>query len=250
MTIEIKGDCYVVGDIHGDAQVLVDVLSSNEITNCALILLGDIGIWRYRDYKHYRVLDEYGSKNNVTIYAFRGNHDNPAFFRHPNGRSPIVDRFWGKFTHFKLIPDLSIIDINGAKGIVIGGGLSIDRSIRRSFQYAFRNNGGVYKRNDWWNDEGLPITDGIEKKVDFILSHVGPRPTKTAPLNENNCQFFKIDYDLEDAINRENAHLDKIHKQFNPKKWWFGHFHINDAFDYGQTRCYAVDILNLSPVRI
>lgn len=250
MRLEIKGDCYGVGDIHGDARVLVDVLSSYEISNCTLILLGDIGIWRYRDYKHYRILDEYGAKNNVVIYAFRGNHDNPAFFKHPDRRSPVVDRFWDKFTHFKLIPDLSIVDINGAKGIVIGGGLSIDRSIRRSYQYLFRNDGGVYKNNDWWKDEGLPTTDEVEEKVDFILSHVGPRPTKCAPLSDDNCQFFKIDYDLADAINRENEHLDKIHKQFNPKKWWFGHFHINDAFDYEQTRCYAVDILNFAPIQI
>lgn len=250
MTIQINNDCYVVGDIHGDARTLVDVLSSYNITDCTLILLGDVGIWRYRDYKHYRCLDEYGVNNNVIIYAFRGNHDNPIFFSAHEGRSSIVERFWNKFTNFKVIPDLSVIEINGSRGIVIGGGLSIDRCLRRSFQPLFRNNGGVYKNNDWWKDENIADTAGINEKFDFILSHVGPRPTKVGPLNENNCQFFKLDYDLKDAIEAENKRLEEIHAQFQPKKWWFGHFHINDAFDFEQTRCYAVDILHLSPVQI
>ena len=29
-----------------------------DIKDCTLILLGDIGIWRYRDYKHYISLDK------------------------------------------------------------------------------------------------------------------------------------------------------------------------------------------------
>ena len=71
MKVQIKGDCYVVGDIHGETSVFTDVLSSYNITNCTIILLGDIGIWRYRDHKSYKKIDDYGREHNVVIYAFR-----------------------------------------------------------------------------------------------------------------------------------------------------------------------------------
>jgi hypothetical protein len=248
MKVQIKGDCYVVGDIHGETSVFTDVLSCYNINNCTLILLGDIGIWRYRDHKSYKKIDDYGKEHNVMIYAFRGNHDNPAFFRNFDERSPIVTRFWDKFTHFKVLPDLTRLEIDGKTGIVIGGGVSIDRCCRRSFQ---RNEtyGGVYKSNDWWKDETVPETSAINEKFDFILSHTGPRPTKVGPLNESNCQFFKFDHDLKNQITTENQRLCEIHEQFQPTKWWFGHYHINDTFDFLQTRCYAVDILTLSPLQ-
>lgn len=155
MKVNITNDCYAVGDIHGQTSLLTDVLSYYDIKNCTLILLGDIGIWRYRDYKAYRPLDEFAAERNIMIYAFRGNHDNPAFFSDSPTKSTLVTRFWNKFTNFKVLPDLSILDINGHTGIVIGGGVSIDRTIRRSFQSLHRNNGNLYKNNDWWANEIL-----------------------------------------------------------------------------------------------
>ena len=99
-------------------------------------------------------------------------------------------------------------------------------------------------------DENIPETIGIDEKFDFILSHTGPCPSKLYPINKSNCEFFKFDYDLENQINTENRRLCEIHKQFQPSKWWFGHYHINDTFDFFQTRCYAVDILTLSPLQL
>ena len=247
MKINITGDCYVVGDIHGDAPVLADVLSIYDIKNCTLILLGDIGIWRYRDYKRYMILDEAAKERNIIIYALRGNHDNPAFFSLDDS-SPILKRFWDKFTNFKPLPDFTILNVNNNNGIAIGGGLSIDRCLRRSY---IRKRGRIakfYSNDDWWVGEAIKDASDITEKVDFILSHVGPRPTKVGPLNENTCSFFKLDPDLGEAIKKEECQIDKLYEQFHPKKWWFGHFHINDAFDYKDSRCYAVDILNLSPL--
>lgn len=249
MTINIIGDCYVVGDIHGEASVLTDVLSSYDIKDCTLILLGDVGIWKYRDYKRYLVLDKYAAERNIIIYAFRGNHDNPIYFSLNDDSSVVLKRFWGKFTNFKPLPDFSILNINGNKGIVLGGGVSIDRVYRKSFHKNRFTKGKIYNNDDWWSDEMLPKINGIDKKIDFILTHTGPRPSLVAPLTASNCSFFKYDIELEDAIQEENKRLDEIHKAFQPKKWWFGHYHINDVFDYEQTRCYAVDILNISPVR-
>ena len=163
MFIEITGDTYGVGDIHGDTAVLQLLIKCHELNNCTLILLGDIGIWRYRDYKHYMALDALAAERNITIYAFRGNHDNPAFFNIDDKSSPIASRFWNKFTNFKYIPDLSVVTINGKRGIVIGGGLSIDRCFRHTFQSSYRSYSNLYKKNDWWVNEGLPNTNHINE---------------------------------------------------------------------------------------
>lgn len=250
MTINITGDVYGVGDIHGDTEILQFLIRDTDIKDSTLILLGDIGIWRYRDYKHYLKLDTLCKERNITCYAFRGNHDNPAFFYRVEDQSPIAKRFWNKFTNFKVLPDLTRININGATGIVLGGACSIDRCVRRTFLSDYRRYGNLYKLNDWWEGEILPPINGIDENFDFILSHTGPRPPKCAPLSEDNCSFFKYDYTLKDYINKENCYLEEIHAQFKPKKWWFGHFHINETFDFENTRCIVVDINYLTPIRM
>ena len=250
MKLEINGNTYVVGDIHGNTTGIQNIIAEYDLSNCNLILLGDIGIWQYKDYKHYINFDLFCNARNINSYVFRENHDNPIFFLRPAEQGTIVKRFWNKFTNFKLIPDLTRVSFNGYTGIVIGGGLSIDRCCRRSFQSPYRINGGPYKKNDWWPDEVLPSTKGIDEKIDFILSHTGPRPYKIGPLNKNNCSFFRLDATLQDAINEESKRIEEIQKQFKPAKWWFGHYHINDNFDYFETRCIAVDINFLSPLYI
>lgn len=250
MKINITGDVYGVGDIHGDTSILCVIIDSYDIKDCTLILLGDIGIWRYRDYKHYINFDNACRERNIICYAFRGNHDNPAFFVKSEDQAQLAKRFWEKFTNFKVIPDLTNIIINGASGIVIGGGASIDRCIRRSFQDPYRRNSNLYKQNDWWVDEVLPDTRHINETFDFILSHTGPRPLKVAPISESNCSFFRVDDGLKDYIAQENKRLEEIYHQFKPKKWWFGHFHINDSFEFFDAKCTAVDINYLSPIHI
>ena len=246
--VQINNTTYVVGDIHGDISLLSLIIENYDISNVSLILLGDIGIWRYRDYKRYISLDKVCAKRNIDVYAFRGNHDNPLFFLKREDQSPIARRFWDKFTNFKLLPDLTKIIINGATGIVIGGGTSIDRCCRRTWQSSHRYYNNLYKLNDWWENEIVPNTDNINDKVDFILSHTGPRSPKIAPLTKDICNFFKLDKELEADIMIENQRIEELQKQFKPKKWWFGHYHINDSFDFLETRCIVVDIATLSPL--
>lgn len=250
MKLELTGDVYGVGDIHGETRILEYFLDFYNLRNCTLILLGDIGIFRYRDYKHYLQFDKFCKEREIIAYAFRGNHDNPAFFLSPEEQSPIARRFWEKFTNFKVLPDLTRVVINGNNGIVIGGGVSIDRCCRKTWLSSYRQYGNLYKSNDWWEGETVPNTDGIEEKFDFILSHTGPRPVKIPPLSDNNCSFFKQDTCLKDDINAENKRLEEIQHQFKPTRWWFGHFHINDDFEYFDTRCTAVDINFLTPLQL
>ena len=250
MKIELTGDVYGVGDIHGETRVLELLLEHYELRNCTLILLGDIGIFRYRDYKHYLQFDKFCNERGIIVYAFRGNHDNPAFFLPIEEQNSIARRFWEKFTNFKVLPDLTRVDMNGSKGIVIGGGVSIDRCCRKTWLSSYRQYGNLYKSNDWWENETLPETADINENFDFVLSHTGPRPVKVAPLSSDNCSFFRVDPCLKQDIENESKRLEEIQNQFKPSRWWFGHFHINDDFEYFDTRCTAVDINYLTPLQL
>jgi hypothetical protein len=209
-----------------------------------------VGIWRYRDYKRYICLDKEAAERNIIVYAFRGNHDNPAFFTLNDDSSPILKRFWNKFTNFKVLPDFTILNVNGNKGIILGGAVSIDRPFRKSFVKGKRSSAKFYCNDDWWFGENLPDTNHIDEEVDFVLTHTGPRPPKIRPLNEDNCSFFILDPTLGDAVAKEEKRIDEIYEQFHPKKWWFGHFHINESFEYKCSKCCTVDILNLSPLQM
>lgn len=246
--IKIEGDVYGMGDIHGDIPTFMYVINHYDIKDCTIILLGDIGIFRYRDYKRYIPMDQLCKERNITVYAIRGNHDNPGFYRHKEKSSSIAIRFWDKFTNFKPLIDCTEVEIGDKVGIAIGGATSIDRIVRKGY-HRMEPPRSLYVLNDWWADEVLPNTDEINKKYDFILSHCGPRPSMIATLRPERCSFMRMDDSLESDINRENDQLIKIRDQFEPKKWWFGHFHINERFELLDTICYATDICTLTPIQ-
>lgn len=245
--IKIEGDVYAMGDIHGDVHTFISVIKHYDIKNCSIILLGDVGIFRYRDYKRYIQMDKVCQERNIIVYAIRGNHDNPGFYQDLQKSSPIAIRFWNKFTNFKQVVDFTEFEINSHIGIAIGGATSIDRILRKGYRMFSSSN--LYAACDWWKHEVLPNTDGIDKQYDFILSHCGPRPTLTPMLRPERCTFMQIDDALEADLIKENEQLEKMCAQLKPKKWWFGHFHINERFDFLETTCYATDICNLSPIQ-
>ena len=247
MNLKLQNDTYLVGDIHGDTSVVEYLLQSHNLENLTLILLGDIGIFKYRDYKHYIKFDQHCKERNIMVYALRGNHDNPGFFKDFKNSNKIVKRFWDKFTNFKPLPDFSVIEFNDFKGLVLGGGTSIDRIIRRSYN-SDKNNKSLYASNDWWINESIPDIGNMDEKYDFILSHVGPCSPKLSPLTRDNCNFFNYDPHLSIDLEKENKLIEKIQRQLQPTRWWYGHYHINDNFDFKNTNCRVVDINYLTPL--
>lgn len=241
--MELKGDIFCIGDIHRDIAKTVEVIIKYDVKNATIIALGDFGIFRYRDYKEYLPLDLVLQKRNIMLYTIRGNHDNPMFFN--DSRNKIIIKFWNKFKNIKFLSDFTKFNINNKRCIAIGGAVSIDRCVRRSWVLP-KTNSNPYINNDWWYNEVIPNMSNIQNEnIDILFTHVGYRPPNIAPLTKDNCSFFKFDSLLKFDLDEEAKQLEKIIEKFNPKQWFFGHFHTSSKFLCGDCDCRALDICEL-----
>ena len=97
---------YYLGDIHGNFSLIGQYIDRFSIKDAHIIQVGDFGVGFKDTLKEKRMLDMYHAKlvkNNVTVWAFRGNHDyKPHFDNDPFG-----------FTNIKLIPDYTVLELCG-----------------------------------------------------------------------------------------------------------------------------------------
>lgn len=251
MHIDFSHPVILCGDIHGSPGNILEKIESIDIRDVDIIILGDIGIWRYRDYRgKFALFDKALAERNINCYVMRGNHDNPIFFRQP-GTHKEVDRFWSKFNNFKLLPDFTTMTYNDKTGIAIGGGLSVDRSVRSSFykhrkpQFKFS-----YRNDDWWPDEILQLPpDLAENHYDFILSHNGPCPpclTHQSPI----IAGYKLrDKNLINDLNAEQQKYEALADLYTPDKWFMGHYHLSYMFQYKNIECRVLNEFELKEFR-
>lgn len=241
MKIHIENKLYACGDIHGDTNELTWEIIKRDLKDCTIILLGDVGIFRYRDYKHYKYLDLACAERNITVYALRGNHDNPGFFN--DLTNPIIKRFWEKFTNFKPLRDFDIINYKGYCILTLPGSISRDRCTRKSWHSTNINVYDYYRGGDWWAKEVIPPIPGTLPEFDIILSHNGPiscRGIITIPDS-----FKAQDEHIESDIAEEQKYLHSIHSKYKPKAWWFGHYHHEYTYKLDNTQFRILAISEL-----
>lgn len=225
--ISIKKPLFLVGDIHGNARNIIKTIERVGLKDISMIFLGDIGIFKFYDRFEYKELDGFFSERKIDGYFFRGNHDNPIFFRNCKRGND----FFSLFKNIKPIRDLEEIEYNGEIGIVIPGGISIDR---------------VWRKLDvsYWYDENMPDVSLVpDKKYDFVLAHTGMPPQSHYKLDSSLLSsFLQKDATLESELLEERSNIDKIIEKISPKKWICGHFHINNVFPYKGTEFIILDI--------
>jgi hypothetical protein len=214
---------YFCGDIHGEFESIVYKL--NNLTDTALIVCGDIGMGFNKD-EYYLLLFKklnlkLSEKNNYLI-MFRGNHDNPDFF---NGT-------FKKYTHLHLIPDYTVVEINGLANVLcIGGATSIDRSYR--IQSELRT-----KRKSYWGNAELPYFDEqalaeinslYAENIQIVATHTSP--SFAYPTTKRNVkEWINIDANLSQTLDSERNTMDKIFEMLRADQthltdWYYGHFH-------------------------
>jgi hypothetical protein len=210
-----KNTRVIVGDLHGQVNVLRDLLL--RFSDAAeIIVAGDFGLGfsEELDRKYTEIAAEIIEKEFPTVSFIRGNHDNPQACKQ-----------WDKEGIFWL-PD-GLLENHT---LFIGGAKSHDINHRRE---------GV----DWWPDEELTADQfeeifenlkGREGRVWRIVSHDAPKSIKDY-LKQRNFQHY-ADTTTSDMMEVLLGMLPNL------KTWIHGHYHT-----YHHTHINGVRFIGLAP---
>lgn len=212
---------YIVGDPHGYFSALLDVIEKRDLRYCYLISVGDLGIgFKYGSEGELAgmiQLNKIFEERDIIFLSIRGNHDDPWYWGiGKNGWT--VD-----YSHFKLLHDYSTMDINGEKFLFVGGGISIDRKIRRP-GYSY------------WPNEVFVLDESKIVECDVLITHSGPQ--WIGPYDKTGIESW-CDRDPAlwvDCLKEREDH-NRLYSLAKPKKAYLGHFHRFEAVEFNG--CYA-----------
>lgn len=218
---------YLLGDIHGDFNVISYFAQDNANKDPkTLIQVGDFGAgFRKHFLDDMDYLNNILSEFNVTLYVIRGNHDDPKFF---NGEY--------NWSNIKLLPDYTVLFIEGRRILFIGGATSIDRLQR-------------IPTVSWWEDE--PFNLDVDKlstyeDIDMVITHTSPKFAHPIGFNNLVMTYAKMDLKLLNDLTNEREALSITYQTLIEKnkitKWFYGHFHDTEITRYENTDFHLLGI--------
>lgn len=236
----MKTRILYLGDIHGNFNLIHQYVKTYNITDAHIIQVGDFGVGFNTVEKEKRLLEMYHHllvKNNVMVWAIRGNHDyKPHFDSDPFG-----------FTNIKLIPDYTVLEIEDKKILCVGGAVSVDRTWR----YTKLQKQGIFEnqtlgKESWWPDETFVLDiDKIKdlRDINIVVTHTCPDycppdntfgfgPFVEGIIKETGDTGLKTDLIYE---RNQVTQLFSILKMNNDIEYaYYGHFHKTDTINmYG-----------------
>jgi len=240
LKIENKKHIVYIGDTHGNVQECLDKQFARGITDALFILLGDNGcgfthfgidIWDDKNREEWsKQLEDYRCE----LVALRGNHDNPEYFKHINTVG---------VTH--LIPDYTVIECAGKNILVIGGGISIDRSNRRQ---------GI----SYWANEITPYDEfQLEQIIDSydeihtVCTHDAPTFCKPEEVGKMVLSWCFWDKDLLEDVETNRTKLTDIYYKLatvyshSLRTWYYGHFHNDYKTSFGKVWFFGMGIMSV-----
>jgi UDP-2,3-diacylglucosamine pyrophosphatase LpxH len=208
-------------------------MNEYRLENALIIVAGDCGFGFYRRGYYDNMIQKYHkrlAKSNNYVLFVRGNHDNPTYFT-----GDVINT-----KRIKCIPDYSKVTAAGHTILCIGGGLSIDRTIRlreRNNTADHYNGEERFKPAYYWPDE-MPVfdedyletikEDGI--RPDTIITHTAPSWCELSDKGGIFLEMMREDDKLEEDNKIERGTMDQIHDwlqchDMRPERWIYGHFH-------------------------
>lgn len=235
----------LLGDIHGNFNFLKHKINSKNITDCTIIQVGDFGIgftYKENDELTLNNLNDFLKDFNVTMYAIRGNHDNPDFF---NGSYVL--------SNLKLLPDYTTLNIEGTNFLFIGGAISVDRTERIK-----QNNSNIRygsRKRCYWDNEGIVYKPEITKTVkgiDILVTHTAPdwcEPNNKLGFGSFVEDWAKNDINLIRDLSLERNEMTNIfldlYENNKIKKHFYGHFHFSKFDTHNGVDHHLLDINEL-----
>ena len=232
-----------IGDTHGDHKGIMMKIAKYKITDSVFIHVGDFGIGfieEHKDLHNLNVLNEHFVEANNMLYVIRGNHDNPKFF----------DGYY-QLSNVKLMPDYSVIELNGNKILLVGGAISIDRKQRLSRMQTDASYGR--KTELFWHDERFILKKEISDKlrdIKYVVSHTSPKFAYPNNLmygySEIVHEFAAKDSSLYNDLDNERDEITKLYDSLvaNNKieNWIYGHFHSSKLEEHFCTKFTLLSI--------
>lgn len=221
-----------VGDVHGEFKGLVKKLERTNVRNSHLIQVGDFGVGfdhKESEINNLKNLNECLKTGGNTMYVIRGNHDDPAYFD-------------GKVAYSNLIflQDYSVLELEGFTIFLVGGAISIDRTIR------------IQGKNYWKEERFFFDADRLQtslngvKKIDIVVTHNAPEQFHPVEMSDTVISYALRDQTLLGEIRKERYRhtqlMDSlIYKKLKPKSWYYGHFHMSHAANHKGIKYRVLD---------
>lgn len=220
---------YITGDTHGELDPFLNRLAKYDLTpNDTVIVCGDFGfVWG--DPYHNAMLKEL-SKQNYTICFVDGNHENFEFLNlhtvEENWHGGRIHRVEQNVIHLMRG---QIYDLEGKSFFTFGGAYSHDKYMRR-------------RHISWWEDELPNNTDyktastnlnRVGYSVDYVLTHQIP-----------SCIIYAINHTPDPHDIELTGFFDWLYRNgLTFKKWFAGHWHINETLDNGRMNILLNDVV-------
>jgi predicted phosphodiesterase len=232
--------CILLGDTHS-LEETKNIIGLRVPDGMDIIHMGDAALgFGNISYSVQNTLTWLGVYNklceelNVNLYIIRGNHD----ATYPS----IWDSQW---SNVFLIRDHAYGTFpNGKTALIVGGGLSVDRVIRKS-------------NIDYWEDEYTVPIESV-KKCDILFSHDCPEHFNhsTQSLPKHYGWYCDRDPELLSDCLKQRLVISDIAKNADVNTIFSGHFHndirqyingvyyrcldINELFEFDSTREYKL----------
>jgi len=215
----------LLGDLHGNFEHVKWMIKNKNITDNVIIQVGDFGagfISEARQVEVFQLLNKFLKLRNITMYAIRGNHDDPAYFQGNH-----------QYSNLKLMPDYSVLELEDHKIVMIGGAVSIDRKPRLANDTINAKYGSSQK--SYWFDELVVKDDDKLAQIsgcDVLVTHTAPEwciPVNKIGFGSLVESFANDDPDLLNDLKVERKLMsdifNTIQKQNFIKNHFYGHFH-------------------------
>ena len=230
---------YICGDIHGELVPLVND-AAKEIKDAAILIVGDFGAGFGGTTESYKKIEKNLEERDIELYAIRGNHDDPSWFIDGSHDLP----------RLKFLKDHTLIDLCGYSIYPVGGATSVDIDLpdfsgktRRQ-----RNNDLIKYRSHkrvWWPEEVIDTSvETFPIKVDIIVSHDAPLGFEPIPTR---TEYMSLE--TWNSVLEGRKYLDKVLKEINCKRWFYGHHHKSYSGHVGDLlyRCLGIQELYQVP---
>ena len=213
---------YITGDTHGDQRAWLEYVEPLLSSGDRIFIPGDCGIGRWFGPMTEDAFYDHIEQQPYTLLLIDGNHedfDRLNAYPIESWCSGKVHRIRRNILHL-MRGEIFIID--GERFFVLGGGFSRDKAR----QLALKT----------WSKQELPSQEELDhaernlrelraqnKPLDYIITHTAP-PDAVQYLAA--IPKYGISFDISKEYQLAIA-LKKIQAEWNVKKWYFGHYHVD-----------------------